>query len=172
MWCSRKEHFFPTNEVVDWINHKNCGAFQIVLRANEKSSKKTLVIWHACLRVCHFFCFHLALSRVSFLATVWKFNNFFYHTRGGTSWDFFGSWADELSWPLSNGELSWAFTDFEFGELSWAELFQIFNLASRAELSCQLGSARWRAMSWAIARSTSTFQWRKVRVKAESKALV
>ena len=67
-----------------------------------------------------------------FFVLIWIFWVF---CRGGTSWDFFGSWADELSWPLSNGELSWAFSDFEFGELSWAELFQIFILASRAELS-------------------------------------
>ena len=73
---------------------------------------------------------------------------------------FFGSFFSslkraELTSSNWRAELSRAFSDFEFCELSWAELFQILNLASWAELSwpARLGSVR--AMSWAIARFTS-----------------
>ena len=61
-------------------------------------------------------------SKFVILCGTWNSVRYVF-SRGGTSRKIFASERAELSWPLSNGELS------------WAELFQIFNLVSWAEPS-------------------------------------
>ena len=80
------------------------------------------------------------------------------------SWAFqtlnLASWAESslFRFWIWRAELSRAFSDFEFGELSWAELFQILNLASWAELS--LARAQWaKKRAQTEARITDMASW-------------
>ena len=71
------------------------------------------------------------------------------------SWAFqtlnLASWAESsfFRFWIWRAELSWAFSDFEFGELSWAELARAKRAKKRAQTEAQIiDMASW--MSWIL----------------------